>query len=244
MSLATLVLVLAAVCLWPGARPVPVVGGEVGGRTGQGHRPAGSEARGPSAVRWSAWRPGRGARTRDLEALAGVAELLAMALRSGATPVVAVRVVARRAPRPWGEVLADVGERLATGDDAGGVWRKHAREHPELRPLAGAWQLSEDLGVALAPSMSTSAQVLRAQVEGRRRLDVATAGARATMRLLTALPLLGLLAGSAFGLAPWEVYGHDAVTMASATLGLLLTGIGWAVCHVVLRRAAEPERHR
>ena len=218
-------LVRAAALVWPG-RWAGV------GRGGQG-TPA-----------WRPWRRTEGGRLQDLESLAGVADLLAMALRSGATPVAAVSVVAAEAPRPWQPVLEEVHEELSSGGVAGQVWRRHVQEHPELGAVAGAWALSEGLGVALAPSMATSAQVLRARVQARRRLEASTAGARATMRMLTLLPLVGLLAGFAFGLTPWEVYGHSAVTMACAVLGLVLTAIGWGICRWVLARAVAPTVHR
>jgi tight adherence protein B len=226
MTLAVVGLVLAAVLVWPG--PTTGVSLAAAAAPGRGWRTRGTA----------------GGRLRDLESLAVVADLLAMALRSGATPVAAVRVVTGEAPRPWRSVLEEVGAELATGGGAGGVWRRHAVGRPELGPLAGAWSLSEDLGVALAPSMSTSAQVLRARAQARRRLEAATAGARATMHMLTLLPLVGMLAGFAFGLTPWEVYGHSAVTMGAAVLGLVLTGVGWLVCRWVLARAVEPRVHR
>lgn len=226
MSLAVISLVLAAVLCWPGPG---VAVGVPGPRS--------------SSVTWP-WRRGRGtSRIEDLEALAGVADLLAMALRSGATPVMAVQVVADQAAAPWGGVLEDVRARLADGRRAGEVWRRHARTHPEVGALAGAWALSEDLGVQLAPSMTTSAQVLRARVQARRRLDASTSGARATMRMLTLLPLVGMLAGLTFGLSPWEVYGHSPVTMVSAVVGLGLTGAGWLLCRWVLARAVTAESH-
>lgn len=216
-------LVMVAVLSWPG----PGIGVDM-----------------QEPLRWSG--PcGRTSRPRleDLETLAGVADLLAMALRSGATPVAAVQVVTPQAPRPWRVVLDDVRDQLATGGAAGAVWRRHAEERPELAPLAGAWSLSEDLGAPLAPSMATSAQVLRARVQARRRLEAATSGARATMRMLTLLPLVGMFAGSAFGLTPWEVYGHNAVTAACAAIGLALTAVGWLVCRWVLARAVAAKVH-
>lgn len=226
MSLLVVTLVLAAVLCWPGR-----------------HVPGGAPKRRSTPAAWS-WRRGRGTtRIEDLEALARVADLLAMALRSGATPVMAVQVVADQTADPWSGVLEDVRERLASGGSAGGVWRRHARTHPEVGALAGAWVLSEDLGVQLAPSMTTSAQVLRARVQTRRRLEASTAGAKATMRMLTLLPVVGMLAGLAFGLSPWEVYGHSPVTMASAVLGLALTAAGWLLCRWVLARAVAAESH-
>lgn len=225
MSLLVVSLVLAGVLCWPGR---PGVAGVPVRRTR------------PRATR----RRRRGSPVEDLEGLARVADLIAMTLRSGATPATALQVVAGESSQPWAGVLLEVHEQLCTGGPAGWVWRAHARDRPELGALAGAWSLSEDLGVALAPSMTTSAQVLRAQVQARRRLDAATAGARATMRMLTLLPLAGLLAGLAFGLAPWEVYGHSLVTMASACVGLALTAVGWVVCRWVLSRAMAAEVHR
>ena len=61
----------------------------------------------------------------------------------------------------------------------------------------------------------------------------------------TAAPLIaGVFAGLAFGLAPWEVYGHSPVTVASGLVGVALTGIGWLVCRWVLARALAPQVHR
>lgn len=228
MSLAVVGLVLAAALVWPGrAESVGLAGTSMS----------------PQLALRRKWRAPAGTRVSDLEALAGVADLLAMALRSGATPTSALRVVASQTPRPWRSVLEEVAECLAQGSPAGDVWRRHAVGRPELGPLSGAWSLSEDLGVALAPSMATSAQVLRARVQARRRLEASTAGARATMRLLTLLPLVGLLAGFAFGLSPWEVYGHSVLTMACAVVGLALTACGWAVCRWILARAVAPTVH-
>ena len=229
MTLGAFALVVLAVICWPGRSVGPGVAGDSDGWT----RP-----RVPVSPRRRA-RP-----TADLEDLARVADLLAMTLRSGATPVAAVGVVAQQAGAPWAAVLGEVHDRLGVGAPVGPVWHEHARERPELASLAGSWALSEDLGVALAPSMATSARVLRDRVTARRRLEASTAGARATMRMLTLLPLAGVFAGLAFGLAPWEVYGHSPVTVASGLVGVALTGIGWLVCRWVLARALAPQVHR
>nr|WP_257907607.1 type II secretion system F family protein [Janibacter limosus] len=122
-------LVPAAALVWPGRWAGVGLGGQ------------GTPARRP-------WRRTEGGRLQDLESLAGVADLLAMALRSGATPVAAVSVVAAEAPRPWQPVLEEVHEELSSGGVAGQVWRRHVQEHPELGAVAGARALSEGLGVA------------------------------------------------------------------------------------------------
>lgn len=223
-----LALVLAAVLLWPGrAAAVGSSGWRVPGRA-------------PAA----GGRAGRRARSGSAASLADAAEGIAMALQAGATPARAVAVAGQEAGPPWAETLDEVARRLASGGDAGGAWRRRAAEHPEARLLAGAWTLSERLGSPLAATVSQAATVTREDLAARRRLEAATSGPRATMLMLTVLPLVGLLAGLAFGLAPWAVVAHSGVTMLSVAGGLILTGAGWALCRAVLARAMRPELHR
>lgn len=177
-------------------------------------------------------------------ALADVAEAISMALRAGTTPDRAVRVAGRDADEPWRDVLDEVAGALAEGGDAAAVWRRAAGVHEEAGFLAGAWSLSERLGSPLAPTTTVAAEVLRARLAVRRRLDAASAGPRATMVMLTALPGVGLLAGLAFGLPPWAVVTHSTVTLASVGVGLLLTLAGWGLCRVVLGRALREQVHR
>ena len=63
-------------------------------------------------------------------------------------------------------------------------------------------------------------------------------------RLVLVAALVGLLAGLAFGLTPWEVYGHSALTVISAVVGLGLTAAGWLVCRWLLARAVAPRDER
>lgn len=235
-------LVLLAAVVWP-ARPARAAA-SIAARPAVGGADDESVATGPAGgPRRAGWR-GRRSEVEQTAALADVAESVAMALRAGTTPDRAVRVAGHEVGQPWRDVLADVGAALAQGRDAGGVWRRAAGEHPEAAFLAGAWTLSERLGTPLAPTTSVAAEVLRARLAVRRRLDAASAGPRATMVMLTALPAVGPLAGLAFGLAPWQVVTHSAVTLASVGVGALLTVAGWLLCRVVLRRALREQVHR
>lgn len=226
MSAAEVLLVVAAVLLWPGASVL---------RSGQA-------ARRPQARDAGRWRR-RGGPASE-ERLADLAETVAMALRAGATPPRAVELARADAGAPWDDVLTDVAAALARGEEAGPVWSEAAQQHPEVGFLGGAWQLSERLGSPLAPTVEVAAEVLRGRLAVRRRLDAASAGPRATMVMLTLLPLVGLLAGLTFGIAPWTVVTWSTATMLSVGVGVVLTGLGWMVCRVVLRRAVREQVHR
>ncbi|HZB68598.1 MAG TPA: hypothetical protein VE503_14385, partial [Ornithinibacter sp.] len=60
----------------------------------------------------------------------------------------------------------------------------------------------------------------------------------ASMWLLTALPLAGPAAGALVGVGPTSLYG-SAVAALSASIGLILTAVGWCWARVLLRRAAR-----
>lgn len=217
--LAALALVLALV-VWP-------IGGGPAGRS------RGQRAEGP--------RP-RGRRRGDLEALAdaaGVAELLAMALRSGGSLHRAVEVVGPDAPSSLRPLLVELGEELAQGRGGAATWARWALEHPRLDACAAAWRLSEECGVPLAPALEQAARTARARLASARRLEAASAGARATMVMLTLLPGVGLLAGWALGVSPVAIAGSTAAVI-SLLVGVLLTGLGWVIGRAILRRAARP----
>lgn len=229
MTPAVLLVVTAAVLLWPAARTVPTASGRTQGA-------------GPLVGRVSGLRAALRGRGHDGVAdLAEVAETIAMALRAGATPARAVAVAAQDASPTWSALLAEVAERLGQGYEAGGVWQRAARDRPEVGFLAGAWALSERLGSPLAPTMATAAEVMRGRLAVRRRIDAASAGPRATMVMLTVLPVAGLCAGLAFGLAPWEVVTHSRASGVSVAVGAVLTLTGWWLCRTVLRRALREE---
>lgn len=190
--------------------------------------------------RANGWRVRRAGARRDLEELARATELLAMALRAGTDPLRAVDVSRRHTHGKAADLLGEVQGALVDGDTAAAVWQRWSGHWPEAGFCAAAWSMNERLGVPLAPVMTTTATVLRERVAARRRLEAATAGARASMMVLTMLPLVGMLAGLAFGMPPWELYTASPVAAASLLVGLLLTGAGWLVGRAVLRRAHRP----
>ena len=211
-----------AVLAWPGPRGAL--------RAGLGHaRPA---APAPPAV----------GRRRIGDTRAAIAQVLAVldlagaALQAGCaaeravelavtelpvgSPVRAILREVRPIPEAWRRVAA------ATGAESVGL-------------VARAWELSEQLGAPLAPSVATAAQLVRRSVRLQDRVETALAGPRATMRLLTALPLVGPLVGWAFGVDPMRLYWAGPVTQLATLAGLGLLLLGWLWCRALVRRVCR-----
>lgn len=136
------------------------------------------------------------------------------------SPVRAVLLEVRPMPEAWRRVA------VTTGAESVGL-------------VARAWELSEQLGAPLAPSVATAAQLVRRSQRLLDRVETALAGPRATMRLLTGLPLVGPLVGWAFGVDPVRLYWAGPVTQLAtlAGLGLLLLGRLW--CEALERRVCR-----
>ncbi len=136
------------------------------------------------------------------------------------SPVRAILLEVRPIPEAWRRVAATTGAE-------------------SVALVARAWELSERLGAPLAPSVATAAQLVRRSLRLQDRVDTALAGPRATMRLLTALPLVGPLVGWAFGVDPVRLYWAGPVTQLAtlAGLGLLLLGRLW--CQALVRRVCR-----
>lgn len=173
------------------------------------------------------------------EDAAALAELLAMALRSGGARQRAVEVVRPDAPASTHDLMDALYAELASGRGGGRTWEQWAREHPTLDPCASAWRLSDECGVALAPALDQAARSAWARVAAAQRLKAASAGARATMVLLTALPGIGLLAAWALGVSPARILADSPAASMSVALGVVLTAVGWAVSRWILARAVR-----
>lgn len=218
MSLLLPLVVVLAALVWPSRRP------QVGPRPGLRTVPDG--------------RGRRGAMT--LADAAALAELLAMALRSGGSRARAVEVVSPDAPCSLRPLLDELASVLAGGGSGSAAWRRWADEHPALEPCAAAWRLSDRCGVPLAPALEQAASSARSRLATAQRVEAASAGARATMTLLTVLPGLGLVAGWALGVSPMRIAHESPVAAGSVLVGAVLTVVGWTLGRAILRRAVRP----
>lgn len=252
MTLLLVVLVVSAVVLWPHGRPSPGWGRSTLRRTAVG--PTGAH---PGADVPSGEDPGalvmagvRALLTREVTFrrarrgwVADFAELAAVGLDAGLPSAEAARL-ACAVGRTSGHVGVDaLATRLAAveahGGGVGDCLAEAAGGDRDLTFLAAAWQLTDEFGVAAAPAARTAAEVLRERAAGDDRRSVLAAGPRASMWLLTVLPLSGPLVAVLLGLPVAEVYGSGPA-MVAAGVGLTLTCVGWLWSRTLLRRALRP----
>ena len=157
--------------------------------------------------------------------------------------------VVRRAP--WLSVR--VADAVASGESVArclGGLEDHAGSGPVpggLRPgeaaevdvLVRSWLLSERAGAAASTTTAAAAGALRARRADRDRARALAAGPRASMWLLTALPLLGPGVGLLVGVEPGRLYGSEPARI-GALAGLVLTAGGWAWARHILHLALRP----
>ncbi len=179
------------------------------------------------------WRPGRRAAVVSTQDLLGLLEALAPALEAGMAPASALRIAADTRsgsgrPDPLAVLASGMASAAADGAMLGPLWREAAESagSAELLLLAQAWSLTEDIGAPLAQAVRTTAGLLEARIAQERRLAAAVAGAKATVNVLTVLPIGGPLLALVLGIGPGELYGGSRLTQGSLVLGLCLAGIG------------------
>lgn len=134
------------------------------------------------------------------------------------------------------ELARRLDEAQATGRPVGEALALVAHSDRDLGFLAAAWQLTDEFGVAAAPAARASADVLRERRAGHDRRAVLAAGPRASMWLLTLLPVAGPAVTLVLGLPVRSVYGGP-VALAAVVGGLILTALGWWWSRTILRRA-------
>ncbi|CAA9409837.1 type II secretion system F family protein [uncultured Nocardioides sp.] len=184
-------------------------------------------------------------RRRRLEARRRQASLLeacgvlSSELTAGQPPATALG----RAVRVWPD-LAPVLRSHDLGADVPEAWRSLAR-HPgahDALVLAAAWQVSHRSGRGLGEALARVARGLRGAAATRRVVESELASARATARLLAALPVLALVVGGGTvpGSSPWGFLLGTPVGLACLGAGLSLgfLGLWWieAIADDVERR--------
>ncbi|WP_377640199.1 hypothetical protein [Oryzobacter terrae] len=258
MTAVAALLAVLAVLAWPGD------GGGHGrstgraGRTGRTDAPHGSSGAGGSvgdpvpggARTW--WRRSRaasgghrGVPGDDGRWVADLAEVVAVGLEAG-LDLAAAALAAARSPgvvrcAPW---LVDRLEQAhPTGAPISACLDPPPGTGPAVRRdldvLVAAWRLAEEAGAPAAEVTAAAAGAVRERRAARQRAAVAVAGPRASMWLLTTLPLVGPVGGALVGFGPERLYGSGPARTV-AVGGLVLTAGGWCWARSVLSRATRP----
>jgi tight adherence protein B len=172
-----------------------------------------------------------------LEPLASTVQRLGVMLAAGVAPSSAILYVAEGSTGPITPQLSEIATRAKRGEPIGtaivAVSETTIRsEAPAWRALAAAWIVATDAGAPLAATLAEFATTLRALAQNERDLRTALAAPAATARLVSVLPVIGVL----FGLA----LGFDTLrTLFTTVPGLACLGVG-----VLLMLVAHRWNHR
>ena len=197
-------------------------------------------------------RSGPGKRAVPSVALVRLLEQAAAGLRSGVGPVEQWRRVL-----PWcadsgvpeaGALLAAVGVPSAQARWRGGRSAAHHQERlvqAQVTGVVAACRVAVELGAPLAPVLERAARTVEAEHQAETETTAALAGPGQTVRLLSGLPVWGVVVGVVMGTSPVAVIGDGGVGTLSAVLGgwCWLLGRRWIARLVEAARAAgEPGR--
>lgn len=171
---------------------------------------------------------------------------IAPAIEAGVPPAVAVAAAASVAARTVDDLqlsanLLRLAASARTGEPLAPVWSRLATSYPQaaLQPVARAWALSDRVGCGLSDALSTAVESMREQEEHRCRVNAATAGPRATMQLLTLLPIAGVAVCGVIGMNPIQLYAGPA-GLAALAIGLVLLWCGRTVITRMIARSCRP----
>ncbi|KNX36119.1 type II secretion system F family protein [Luteipulveratus halotolerans] len=169
---------------------------------------------------------------------------VAPAVEAGVPPAQAVEVAVRTTRIHDAALRSDVDQLVeagAQGHDLGPLWLRMAERHHSdaIGEVGRAWTLSDRFGSPLADALATATATMRARIEHERKVHTLIAGPRATMQLLTLLPVGGLGLAPIIGVPLSEVYSARVLVLAGVPgIALLLIG-RYAVARMVRRATAQ-----
>ncbi|MFY9332065.1 MAG: type II secretion system F family protein [Candidatus Nanopelagicales bacterium] len=171
------------------------------------------------------------ARLNAIEALQALAGELrsGQPMRKAIPPALGGQAPHTCAAATWGGDVAQALQRDA-----------HDRDIPLWRSVAACWQVSESSGAGLAAALDRLVVTARATEELRVQLEAHLAAPRATARMLSLLPAMGIVLGMTLGGDPlgWLLGNPIGRVCLVAGVALTLLGLWW-----VRRIASKVERN-
>lgn len=172
---------------------------------------------------------------RARAAVALACTVLASYLRVGQVPSAALAIAAADC-----EVLRDGHHAHSLGGDVGHIWRQQARRAGcnGLLDLARAWQVSVETGAPMSSTLDQVAASLSADQELIRVVNSELSAARATSKVMAALPLCGVGIGYLLGGDParWLLAGPAGWACLLSGVLLACGGVLWI--EALARRAS------
>lgn len=153
-----------------------------------------------------------------LDSVAGVIQQLAVLLGAGISPGTAWGYLATGESGSTDDPVAAIGSAVASGTPPPIAIRTQTAglpTGPAWAAVAAAWHVAGDAGAPLAPTLRDFATSLRATAAIERGIETTLSAPRATARMVMALPVVGVLFGTALGFD---------------TIGILFTTIPGAIC--------------
>ncbi|MGW3480447.1 secretion protein F [Rhodococcus indonesiensis] len=186
-------------------------------------------------------------RARDAEqrALLAGLETVVAELEVGTHPADACATAARETTGPTADAFRVAAARARLGGSAADGLRAVAgATEPSgiaasLDRVAGAWEVSDRYGLALAQLLAAARADLSGRMRLRSRTEAGLAGARATAAVLAALPALGVALGQMMGAAPVSVLLGDGVGGVLLVVGTVLACAGLLWTDRIATRAAS-----
>ncbi|WP_354186198.1 hypothetical protein [Arthrobacter sp. UYCu712] len=155
---------------------------------------------------------------------------------------VAAARAAARCGAPVSEAIRSAAVGRLAGTCRGSGRGAAARELGPWIDLAACFDVAEASGCPLADVLTRFAAQLEAEDDAEAARQSALAGPRATVRLLSWLPVLGLVLGTLLGVDPVMILLQEPAGLLAFATGVVLTAAGRIWSAKLVRSAAGPAR--
>lgn len=108
-----------------------------------------------------------------------------------------------------------------------------------LAMLHVAWNFIDRVGAAPAEILNVAADAIDQDARAAQARATAQAGPQASSRILSTLPLLGMVGAGIVGVNPWDFYLSSLIGALDFGLGTALMGAGWIISRRMVTHAAQ-----